>query len=103
MLQSLPPLSGDRAGEPVAQAAGFSLHAGVAAAVHQRSKLERLCRYMTRPPVAVERLSLTPQGNIRYALKTPYRDGTTHVIFEPLTIPADGGQGFQSIVDSDSV
>jgi acyl-CoA synthetase (AMP-forming)/AMP-acid ligase II len=32
----------------------------------------------------VERLSLTPQGNIRYALKTPYRDGTTHVIFEPL-------------------
>src|SRR5216684_3956573 len=84
MLQSLPPLSGDRAGEPVAQAAGFSLHAGVAAAVHQRNKLERLCRYITRPPVAIERLSLTPQGNIRYALKTPYRDGTTHVIFEPL-------------------
>ncbi len=23
-------------------------------------------------------------GNIRYQLKTPYRDGTTHVIFEPL-------------------
>jgi hypothetical protein len=22
-------------------------------------------------------------GNVRYALKTPYRDGTTHVIFEP--------------------
>ena len=65
MLQSLPPLSGDRAGEPVAQAAGFSLHAGVAAAAHQRNKLERLCRYITRPPVAVERLSLTPQGNVR--------------------------------------
>jgi hypothetical protein len=84
MLQSLPPLSGDRAGEPVAQAAGVSLHAGVAAAAHQRNRLERLCRYVTRPPVAVERLSLTPQGNVRYALKTPYRDGTTHVIFEPL-------------------
>jgi hypothetical protein len=27
---------------------------------------------------------LTPGGNIRYQLKTPYRDGTTHVIFEPL-------------------
>jgi hypothetical protein len=25
---------------------------------------------ITRPPVAIERLSLTPQGNIRYALKT---------------------------------
>jgi hypothetical protein len=73
MLQSLPPLTGDRAGELVAQAAGFSLHAGVTAAVHQRNKLERLCRYITRPPVAVERLSLTPQGNVRYALKTPYR------------------------------
>jgi len=34
--------------------------------------------------VAIERLSLTAQGDIRYALKTPYRDGTTHVIFEPL-------------------
>jgi hypothetical protein len=31
-----------------------------------------------------ERLSLTAQGHTRYALKTPYRDGTTHVIFEPL-------------------
>ena len=30
------------------------------------------------------RLSLTPNGNVRYQLKTPYRDGTTHVIFEPL-------------------
>ncbi len=30
------------------------------------------------------RLSLTRNGNVRYRLKTPYRDGTTHVIFEPL-------------------
>jgi hypothetical protein len=35
-------------------------------------------------PVAIERLSLTPQGNVRYSLRTPYRDGTTHIIFEPL-------------------
>jgi hypothetical protein len=51
---------------------------------HQRQKLERLCRYISRPAVAIERLALTEQGSIRYALKTPYRDGTTHVIFEPL-------------------
>ena len=31
-----------------------------------------------------KRLSLTPNGNVRYQLKTPYKDGTTHVIFEPL-------------------
>ena len=33
--------------------------------------------------MATERLSPTRGGNVRYALKTPYRDGTTHVIFEP--------------------
>ena len=64
--------------------AGFSLHAGVAAKAHERNKLERLCRYISRPAVSEKRLSLTPNGNIRYQLKTPYRDGTTHVIFEPL-------------------
>ena len=36
------------------------------------------------PPVSTKRLALTVQGNIRYEVKTPYRDGTTHVIFEPL-------------------
>ncbi len=29
-------------------------------------------------------MSLLEDGRIRYELKTPYRDGTTHVIFEPL-------------------
>ena len=46
--------------------------------------LERLCRYIARPALSSERLSRLPDGRIRYALKTPYRDGTTHVIFEPL-------------------
>ena len=36
------------------------------------------------PAVFEKRLSLTAQGKVRYELKTPYRDGTTHVIFEPL-------------------
>jgi hypothetical protein len=64
--------------------AGFSLHAGVVAKAHERQKLERLCRYIARPAVSEKRLSRTANGNIRYQLKTPYRDGTTHVIFEPL-------------------
>ena len=66
------------------QVAGFSLHAGVAARADQRHKLERLCRYISRPALSEKRLSLTPNGNVRYQLKTPYRDGTTHVVFEPL-------------------
>ena len=63
-------------------------HAGVAARADQRQKLERLCRYISRPAIAEQRLSLTPNGNVRYQLKTPYRDGTTHLIFEPLELMA---------------
>lgn len=68
----------------VAQAAGFSFHAGVSARAEQRWKRERLCRYITRPAISEQRLSVTSGGDIRYELKKPYRDGTTHVIFEPL-------------------
>ena len=60
----------------------------MASEAHEREKLERLCRYITRPAVSTERLSLTAQGHIRYRLKTPYRDGTTDVVFEPLDFMA---------------
>ncbi len=68
----------------LAKTDGFSLHAGVAAGADERKKVERLCRYIARPAIATGRLSLTAQGQVRYTLKTPYRDGTTHVVFEPL-------------------
>jgi hypothetical protein len=84
-LQTLPACDPeDQVGDTVGKVAGFSLHAGVAARANERQKLERLCRYISRPAVSEKRLSLTSNGNIRYQLKTPYRDGTTHVIFEPL-------------------
>ena len=82
-LQTLPACD-EPFDDGVGKVAGFSLHAGVAARADERKKLERLCRYISRPAVSEKRLSLTPNGNIRYQLKTPYRDGTTHVIFEPL-------------------
>ena len=68
----------------VGKVAGLSLHAGVVARADQRQKLERLCRCISRPTIAEQRLSLTPNGRVRYQLQTPYRDGTTYVIFEPL-------------------
>ena len=84
-MQTLPECDPD---EPftdgLGKVAGFSLHAGVATKARERDKLERLCRYIARPAVSEKRLSLTAQGKVRYELKTPYRDGTTHVIFEPL-------------------
>ncbi len=57
---------------------------GGATRAHDRDQLERLCRYITRPAVSTKRLSLTRHGKVRYELKTPYSDGTTHVLFEPL-------------------
>jgi hypothetical protein len=39
-----------------ADAHGFSLHAAVRCGAHQRKRLERLCRYNTRPAIANERL-----------------------------------------------
>jgi len=63
---------------------GFSLHAGVAAEAHEGQKLERLWRYIARPAISGKRLSLSPQGKVRYQLKTPWTNGTTHVDFEPV-------------------
>jgi len=54
-------------------------HAGVAAEAHESQRLERLCRYIARPALSEKRLSLSPQGRVRYELKTPWRNGTTHV------------------------
>jgi hypothetical protein len=61
-----------------------SLHAGIACKSHQRKKLESLCRYITRPAIAERRLSLANNGNVVIALKTPYDDGTTHVVLSPM-------------------
>ncbi len=65
-------------------AQGFSLHAEVRCAMNQRSKLERLCRYITRPAIANERLTLNCAGDIVLQLKNPYRDGITHIVLSPL-------------------
>jgi hypothetical protein len=46
------------------------------------------CVYVSRPPVAADRLALTPSGHVRYTLKTPYRDGTTHIVLEPRELMA---------------
>ena len=65
-LQTLPASDpDDPLADTVGKAAGFSLHAGVAAKARERDKLERLCRYITRPAVSEKRLSLTAYGKVR--------------------------------------
>ncbi len=82
-LQTIPADNGSLEGD-AGKVGGFSLHAGVAAEAHEGKKLERLCRYIARPAISEKRLSLSPQGRVRYQLKTPWKNGTTHVEFEPV-------------------
>jgi hypothetical protein len=85
-LQTVPVKTESRKDDDlVSKQAGFSLHAGIACKSNQRKKLERpggvpLCRYITRPAIAERRLSLANNGNVVIALKTPYDDGTSHVV-----------------------
>ena len=89
MIRTIRPLDRPDPGlERVAKANGFSLHAGVNCEGHQKDKRERLCRYIARPAVATPRLSLSSSGKVLYTLKTPYRDGTTQVAFEPVDFMA---------------
>jgi len=63
---------------------GFSLHAGVRCGAEQRQELERLCRYITRPAIANERLKRDGAGNVVLQLKRPRHDCTTHIVMSPL-------------------
>jgi hypothetical protein len=67
---------------PHARWEGFDLHAGVAVPGH-RARLERLSRYVLRPPVTGDRLSVAADGRVVLRLRHPWADGTTHLGFEP--------------------
>ena len=43
---------------------GFSLHAAVQVAAHDRKRLEQLCRYITRPALSDERVQLNTAGQV---------------------------------------
>jgi hypothetical protein len=93
---------GDRAGTPVlrvgrdpdapwvstvgrrhAHLERFDLHADRAVPADDRAALERLCRYLLRPPLAQDRLTRLADGRIVCTLARPWRDGTRHLIFTP--------------------
>jgi len=93
---------GDRAGTPVLRVGNapdspwvwtlgprhahlerFDLHADCAVRADDRTGLERLARYLLRPPLAQERLSRLPDGRVVCTLRHPWHDGTRHLIFTP--------------------
>ncbi|MBM4261496.1 MAG: transposase, partial [Deltaproteobacteria bacterium] len=83
-LQRLPSQVRPSAPELRVNAHGFSLHAALRWGADQRKELEQLCRYIARPAIANERIKRNRAGQIVLQLKSPYKDGTTHIVMEPL-------------------
>jgi hypothetical protein len=83
-LQSVP--SADKSSTPdlCAKLHGFTLHAAVRWGADQRNELEYLCRYITRPAIANERLKRNRAGDVVLELKSAFKDGTTHIVMSPL-------------------
>ena len=88
--EAAPPPDDQGAGTTAAKALctrvqGFSLHAARTVAADDRLGLERLCRYGLRAPFSLDRLSLDPDGQVRYRLHRPWPtpDGRTEIVLEP--------------------
>jgi len=69
--------------EHAAVVMGFNVHAGARIDGRDRKRVERVCRYLARPPIAQDRLEKLPDGKLRYEMKKAWRDGTRFVVFEP--------------------
>ncbi len=72
-LRSVPRFDAQHTQQRCANEQGFSLHAEVRCAMNQRHKLEQLCRSITRPAIANERLKLNSAGDVVLQLKSPYQ------------------------------
>ena len=53
-------------------------------AADDRRGLEQLCRYITRPAISNERLSVNRVGQVVLKLKKAWRDGTSHHVMEQM-------------------
>lgn len=71
-----------------AGSAWFNLHAGVRIAPQDRPGLERLCRYISRPPLSHDRLTEAPDGQLVVRFKRPWADGTHELRLEPIALLA---------------
>jgi len=57
---------------------GMNLHAATTADGRYRKQLERICRYLLRPPFAHDAVTALPGGRVRVSFKAPWRSGTAH-------------------------
>ncbi len=63
---------------------GYNLHADVRAGTSDRKGLERLCRYLLRPPLAKARIEEDENGDVVVGLKRAWSDGTTQIVLSRL-------------------
>jgi hypothetical protein len=70
-------------GRLCAQVEGYNLQAATRVGANDRQGLERMARYLARPPIATDRLSQLYDGRLELRLKRPWRDGTTAFLFTP--------------------
>ena len=77
------PEDGVRSGALCYAARGFSLHAATRIEATDRRRLERLCRYVIRPPVANGRLRFVDEETLAFSLKGPWADGTCQILLSP--------------------
>lgn len=69
-----------KAGDLSAVLSGYSIHAATFVHKNNRAELERLCRYILRPPVAEQRVEIKGD-KILYHLKSVWKDGTKAIEF----------------------
>ena len=75
-----------RTGDLCYASSGFSLHAATRIAGGDKAGLERLCNYVSRPPLAQGSLQKLSAEEYAFKLKTPWSDGTTHLILSPFEL-----------------
>jgi len=70
-------------GRLCAEVEGYNLEAATRVRENDREGLERMARYLARPPIATDRLSERDDGRLELRLKRAWRDGTTALVFTP--------------------
>ena len=65
---------------------GFTLHAATDVGAMEAKGREALVKYILRPPISQERVTMGPDGLVRIVLKRPYADGTYAVDMDPLSL-----------------
>ena len=61
---------------------GFDVHADVSLDGRDRRAVERMARYLARPPICQDRLTRLDDGRVRYAFRRPWKNGQRGVTLD---------------------